>query len=258
MKLNKKLINLFGAIVSFRRSTKIIKYKRVLKRNKNLLREKKSDICYICGLGPSINKFDLNKIEDDIIVTNRFNRIQGNCISPRFYCLFDSGFFVGDGVNDFIQSVDMYPETNFILNGLYKNDIEKLIKYRENTYYTFNWKGVFNKKVKLDFTKVLPISENVIIYALQLAIYLNYKKIYLIGCDFNSFASKTMNHGYHDSIKERKWSLDFELFSYAFAANTHKEIREYANNNDIEIINLSEGSLLDAYEFGSNKKIMRN
>ena len=102
-----------------------------------------------------------------------------------------------------------------------------------------------NKEYSLD--KVLPIFENVVGAALLMSICLGYRQISLLGCDFNSFASTTRNHCYADTKTERWYRMSIELFSYAFAANMHDMIQEYAIKHGVEIVNSTRGSLIDAY-----------
>lgn len=248
-KINKILTNLVGKWLSLLRIPAYLKLRNVIKFNKNLKAKRSSDKCYICGLGPSLKDIDISKLDADIIAVNRFNMVGAdNNVTPTYYCIIDNSFFEGKDKNDFYNAVDKYPNTAFVLNGKYYTQIQKKFGYKDNFFYACFWKGIFTQKNKIDFRKILPVFINVVGAAIALAMFVGYKEIILLGCDFNSFASPKAVHCYDEVNQDRKWTMAFELFSYSFAADMHYELQKYAKINNIRIINSSKGSLLDAYE----------
>lgn len=219
-----------------------------LKRNNEMIKYKQKDTLYVLGLGPSLKKVDLSKLEGDIVCGNRFYKFQGakDCV-PQFYCMIDGEFFRGKAVNDFLSAYKQYPKTQFILNGKYKKEIEKLIGNQKNVFYIYGWSGLINKNSTLDFTKNLPIALNVVCRMIEAGIYMNYKSIVLLGCDFNSFAMLRDKHCYNDKEDNVNWKLSYELFCYAFAAKEHEILETIAKSRGNNILNATEGSLIDAY-----------
>lgn len=237
---------------------RILRFPRELRsrdtRNKNseLKNYKKSDRCYIVGLGPSLKDVNFSKLDGDIIATNRYYRFDKDVMySPTYYCIFDKAFFVGTEKEEFENMVNQYPDTCFVLNGIYKDAIENLLIDKSETkrYYGYMWNGALNHTKKIDYTKILPIANNIVHNAIMLAIFCEYKEIVLLGCDFNSFASQKAVHCYTESDNSRRWSLDFELYCYSLVANAHIEMEKIAKKLGIKIINSTKGSLIDAYEF---------
>jgi hypothetical protein len=110
------------------------------------------------------------------------------------------------------------------------------------------WSGIFKAEKSIDFTKNLPTLGNVMVVAIALALYVGYKEIILLGADFNSFASTSRKHCYTEDNNVKLRSLSSELFMHSFVADTHYELRKYAEKHGVRIINATKGSLLDAYE----------
>lgn len=206
---------------------------------------------YICALGPSLKDINLDLIDGDTIVVNRFFKMfqkYPNFI-PTYYIIIDSNFANKELVPELKTALDLYIHkgTIFLLNSqLAGNSV--LANYNpEQIYFLSSFSGEIKPDKEYYLDKILPIFENVVGAALLTSICLGYRNISLLGCDFNSFASPTRNHCYTDTKTERWYRMSFELFSYAFAANMHDLIQEYANKHDVKIINSTRGSLIDAY-----------
>lgn len=250
--IDKLAINISGLCISFFRFPMYYKYRKVIERNKKLKENRKSDKCYICGLGPSLKLLDLEKLDGDTIVVNRFNLYdKEKKIKPTYYCIIDNGFMKSDNIGELIDAINFYKDTIYFLNSAYFEILNTEFKNNSNLYYSCNWKGLLKHNDRIDYTKNVPIMGNVVCYAISLALYLGYKEIVLVGCDFNSFASQKSIHCY-DEGESRKISLSYELFCYSFVADTHYELEKYARKNAIKIINATPGSLIDAYERDEN------
>lgn len=246
-KLNRILIDLGCVFLKIVRSRMILKDCRWLKRNKLLKNEKKTETCYVIGLGPSLREIDISNIREDIIVVNKFYEYDKlKKIKPRFYCLFDQGIYLDD--NDILKrAYESYPETIFLLNGKYRKEAEKIIGRKSNVYYIYGWEGVLKGNEKIDLCKNMPLATNVICRAIEVAVYLCYKEVRLLGCDFNSFAFENESHCYEEDSK-KTMSKAFELFCYSFSAEEHIQLAKIAKAMDIDIINMTKGSLIDAYK----------
>ena len=248
--LNKFLFNIGCFILSIIRFPSYLKSKNTRLKNCEIKNMPKTQKCYVIGLGPSLKKVDLSKLDGDSIVVNHFYKFGANLnFTPTFYCLLDDVFFTEEYASNFANAYERYPNTKFLLNGKYQAYVEKKKGILTNAYYAYMWKGYFiNTKEKLDFTKRVPMAGNVICTAIAFAMYAGYKEIILLGCDFNSFASQTDEHCYYEENAQRKLSLGFLLFCYSFVADTHIELEEYAKFNGVKITNATPGSLIDAYK----------
>ncbi|MCI8376136.1 MAG: hypothetical protein HFI29_11990 [Lachnospiraceae bacterium] len=249
--LDTKLFDLAGLAIQVKRLPYYILNKDVIKRNIEIKKEKTSSTCYILGLGPSLKNVDLRKIDGDVITVNSFCRIKQDIIKPKVYCIMDDIDYLSDDSTIIQDATRMYPDAFFVLNGKYKKEAQKRIQGKVKSGYLFAWGGYFKSDKPIDICKITPIMGNIVCYAIYLAMFMGYKRIILLGCDFNSFTSRKELHCYQDD-SDKTLSLSYELFCYSFCADTHYQLFNYARKHGIRIENATEGSLIDAYP--SDKK----
>lgn len=261
-KLNLQLINLAGYIRYIEYFLFHHEYFSLVKRNKELQKKENNlKTIYVCALGPSLKEVDLNKIKGDTIVVNRFFKFGESFPSfiPTYYLIVDSKFANPDHKEDFDGCVGMYlgKGTKYILNSKCANQLPKDLD-KKDVYFFSTFKGDFNSSRKLDLAKVMPSVGNVASAAIACAISMGYKKIVLLGCDFNSFALPVTAHCYEDKNKSRQYRLYEELYRYSLASHTHEEIADYAKKHKVEIINSTRYSLIDSYPLIVDEKLYKN
>lgn len=252
-KLNSNIINAGGLLLSFIRYPQYLSYKKVIKRNSQLKNFKKSDKCYVCGLGPSLNNVNFSELDGDTIVVNKFITFDKQKeFKPTYYCMVDSMFLDPEHQHVLFEAINTYEESHFVLDSKYHSLLEKRTVNSDNLYYTCSWKGMYNSDSKLSFTGLLPVMTDVVCFSISLALYLGYKQIILLGCDFNAFASLKLIHCYEEDNAEKPVSLAFELFCNSIVANVHLELEKCARRIGVEIINATPNSLIDAYKRDNN------
>ena len=154
-----------------------IKYRKAFKaakKNSELLKnEKKSDVIYICGNGPSLKKVDLNDIDCDYIVVNDFYRFQKKNPNnpPKYYLLLDDAY-LWPGFEDRYEGV-FNPgfETTYVVTGTMKHALDKDHPDKK-IYYYCPFGNLFSRKHKCDYTKTVGRSWNVVSEAIIFAMYL--------------------------------------------------------------------------------------
>lgn len=223
-----------------------------IKKNKKLVDEKKAvRQAYVLALGPSLKNVDLNKIDGDTIVVNRFFKIGVNfpAFVPTYYIMIDYGFAEEKNRKDFCTALDMYLKrgTIFLLNSKLKGSTLLKGYSSENIYYISCFGGNVNPNKHYRLDAILPAFQNVVGAAIMSLSTMGYKKISLLGCDFNSFASTTRIHAYKDDSSERPIRMSRELFAYSIVAIQYDDLQAYAKKHGIEIINSTKGSLIDAF-----------
>lgn len=241
--LDKCCKNLASYCIQVIRLPKFIRLKNILERNKGLKNVRKTRKCYIVGLGPSLKKVDLSKLTDgDFITVNSFYKDPNSArIRPLMHIMLDWLSYTVER-EDLDMAIETFPNSNFLLNAKY---YDKKLDGKKR-YWICTW-GPEKVSKEISLTKICPSFDNVINHAVYAAMYMGYAEIILLGCDFNSFASRKLNHSYGES--ERTLKLSHELFAYSFVADSHMKLAEYAETHNIKIINATYGSLIDAYEY---------
>lgn len=252
--LNLEFVNLGGKIKYLLRLPSLHKTLGLLKKNSQLIENRKNDTIYICGLGPSLADVDLDMLQerdcDTLVVNHFFKMADQNNLRPTYYMMADTGFALPQSRPTLERAIDMYMDTKFIWNSSFPAVDSSILEYSCDKYFMAMYNGYYINPKKIDITKVTPAFGNCICAAIGFAIGAGYKKIVLLGCDFNSFAFPHEVHCYDggkDNKGARRISLDYELFCYSFDATVHLKLAEYARKLGVEIINSTKGSLIDAY-----------
>ena len=263
----KTLFSLNIRFINFGGHLKYIKYAifnrnlfSVVKQNSALYKKKTCDTCYICALGPSLKEVELSKIQGDTIVVNRFNKIgrENPTFVPTFYLIIDALFNTEENKKDFIDALEQYhpKDTIYLLHSKLSKMVKDLLP-PERVYFLSCFKGLFSSEKEFAIDKVMPAFGNVACTAIACALALGYKKIVLLGCDFNSFASTTRSHCYNEKTSERLHKMSYELYCYSLVADMHDQLQRYAKKHNVVIINSSKGSLIDAYPYQIDEKLYK-
>lgn len=214
---------------------------------------------YVCALGPSLRRVKFEEIRGDTIVVNRFYKIglEHPSFVPTYYIMIDYGFASEENKKDFKAALDMYLPlgTIFLLNAkLYGSQL--LEEYDiSNIYFVSCFRGNTDPKKKYGLDRPMPAYQNVVCAAIFFLMQMGYKDISLLGCDFNSFASRKRIHCYKEDSDERPITMAWELFTYSMMARNHEDLQKYADSKNVKIINTTEGSLIDAYTYEIDKSL---
>jgi hypothetical protein len=235
------------------------------------------------GNGPSLNNL-LKENEDvldnyDLIAVN-FMGLQPEFIAykPRIYVLCDPAFWLSPDVPEATReqvrafyrhlvehvswNLQLYlpylaknvPEIHEILS---RNTNIQLFYYNKTKVDGFKWFQYMMLKRQWGMFR----AENVLIAALILCIYSQYKVIYLAGAENDwmrhLWVDKdniiNMNHGYYEKGKEGTdrmpaYKLHEICISLFFAFKGYMEIELYARSRGVKIYNTCEESYIDAFE----------
>lgn len=225
-----------------------LRNRKELGRNKTLKGSANQERCYILGAGPSLSNIDLDLlIGQKVITVNRLYLLESyEALSPIFHCALDPAMCNGVYKEEFYDVITSHPSINYLLSGNVPNSFREL----ENTFIC--QVGLIPSKIVKPFRLDLPSAAfaNVVQFALELAMYMGFKEIILLGCDFNQFASRTDSHVYDDRVaaNKRTLSMTHELLTHMIMLLQYEYIKEYADLRGISIFNATEGSLLDVFE----------
>ena len=231
--------------------------KRV-KRNHCLKNKHLGERCFILGTGPSLKNTNIDLIKKEIIfgVNFLYKSDLINLIKPQYYCLYDEIFHTSHQSNT-IELINKLQETNFILRTKAARFVEENSLNSDRIFFQHCNQYQYGEHIKLDMTMSMTAPFNVILGCLQSAIYMGFNEIFLLGCDYNSFASLKVEHCYDNGKSpERVMSIGFELKYYSMVSFHHYAIEKYAREHGVKIVNLTPNSLLDAYERSSLEQIL--
>lgn len=249
-KIDRSLVRAFNAasdlefFVNRRRSS-------ALQRNSSLKDVHKAERCFILATGPSLNNISEDQSarlthERTFAINSFFKSELANQISPDYYVLMDNHYW-GALSGDFERIAQKFAPSppTFITDLRARSFVPSSTKS-----YFVHAKNYPTDLMRTDLTGNLSITMNVTGTAILSAIYMGFSKIYLMGLDHSLFANLKNNHCYEDSLDDVElptYNLAFYLKYYHLTTEFHYRIAKTARSMGIEICNLSEGSLLDAY-----------
>lgn len=205
--------------------------------------------CFILGTGPSLGNIDYCYLKDEITFGVNF-LYKGeiiNYIKPQYYCLYDPNFYT-IYLQETIELINSLPNTTFFLSTKFYNTFKEINIQNKNIYYQYLNLFQYDDNISVDMVKNMTAPFNVILGCIQTAIYMGFREIYLLGCDFNSFAYPKVVHFYDKIGANRTRSLAAELKEYSLVCYHHYALEKYAREKGIYIYNITPNSLLDAYE----------
>uniref|UniRef100_B8HNB5 6-hydroxymethylpterin diphosphokinase MptE-like domain-containing protein n=1 Tax=Cyanothece sp. (strain PCC 7425 / ATCC 29141) TaxID=395961 RepID=B8HNB5_CYAP4 len=233
----------------------------------------KGERCFILATGPSINQQDLSVLKNElcIAVSHFFLHQDIKVINPKYHVL-----------------APYHPPFNFetiktVFEGFIKNYSDEMIYFFGHSPYEYS---VFNFLKQSSFYrlknthfinyidgKVLdednytddevwdisraPFKIRTVIYsAIQLALYMGCREIYLIGCDHDYLndTSRVTNHHFYkeeDGVSDAQHLSSFTterwFEEYYLRWKHYRLMREYARLKNCKIINATHGGMLDVF-----------
>ena len=216
--------------------------------------------CFIIGNGPSLNKCDLSLLKDEytFAVNGIFYKTEEMGFKPTFYMVED-----GHVVDDNLKKINEYNPTFKFFPALYKDKIVKT----DNTYFFTADLGFYRgnhysfeiPRFSRDFSQIAFCGQSVTYLNMQLAFYMGFSEVYLIGMDFSYNVRETdekrgatlithdedINHFHPDYFgKGKKWH-DPKVHNVAKNYEYAKMIYEW---NERKIYNATVGGKLEIFE----------
>ncbi|MFA7272965.1 MAG: 6-hydroxymethylpterin diphosphokinase MptE-like protein [Crocinitomicaceae bacterium] len=234
--------------------------KRDRKRISQLKDKFKGQRCFIVGNGPSLNELDLRLLKDEysFAVNSIFYKTKEMGYKPTFFAVEDN-HIIKDNLKELID----YQCEYMFFPSKFKSQIGKRsYRFFANLDYSFyvSSNRFFEKsRFSKDCAKEIFCGQTVTMINFQLAYYMGFTEIYLIGMDFNyeipesaivdgteiTSTEADVNHFHPDYFgKGKKWNdpkLDFVLQSYKLA----KEVFEQDGR---KVYNATVGGKLELFD----------
>lgn len=216
-------------------------YDEKLKSMKNMASGKS---CFIVGNGPSLTTDDLELINDqDCFAANLVFRIFNKTDwRPKYYVIQDRYADTGDALDNMKVQYMFIGEYYWRKRGI-NNSHAVCIRARRNN---------LNKKIAFseDISEYIINTPTITYTMIQLAVYLGYKNIYLLGMDHsyaltydekgNVVQDDTVNSHFFTDKNPKEVIANIEGMNKAYIV-----ARDYAKEHNVSIINVTRGGNLE-------------
>jgi hypothetical protein len=245
------------------------RHRSILKKNTACRNVHQNQRCFVLATGPSIKEQNLAGLEKEvcIAVSNFYLHPDFKIIQPAYYCLVP--WHPPHDPQNCVQLVDQVlaqSDTSRIYLGL--SDFERTQDlYQQNAsrllYLNLCQSADTMVGKRIDLTTHLIAPQSVTIMALQVAIYMGFKEIYLLGVDHNAILNTSGQHAnthfYAESKALLKTDIGYfkdELASYLTLWRQYECLNDIAQAQGTQIFNATPGSLLDVFERKSLETVL--
>lgn len=148
----------------------------------------KGERCFIVATGPSLNTTNLDLIRSETIlaVNTAFQTLNKHNIISNYYIISDR--IIWDVYCKVLLSLDTKLFLGYVASRHYFrdrwNNVKNAMKYNLYMLRPFVLKGRKGLGFSKDISKYICVDTTTVVYlALQIAYYLGFKEVYLLGCD---------------------------------------------------------------------------
>lgn len=217
--------------------------------------------CFIIGNGPSLVPQDLDRLKNEVtFASNRiFYIFNTTNWRPSYYCCFDNEIAVNE--IEGIKKAGVYPK-------FLSSRSAKLGRTHEDNIYYLVFYGKFHisptqcemNTLSEDISKYMTYSPTVTVNMIEMAIYMGFKEIYLLGVDHN-YMSQVDGKGkihHNDGVKSNHFAGVEELrgngnvahvvFNPDTSTEAYVLARQYAKDRNVKIYNATRGGKLEVFE----------
>ena len=248
-------------------------FKRIVQANvqyKNIYSGKR---CFILATGPSILFQDLKPLKNEVCfaVSEFYLHHDINIIRPDFHVLAPNHPpFTMEAVSTRLTRIQ----------ELYQNEVTVFLGDNNyvNSYWEFLRKKPLNMNLNIHYINYFnsyqlnddncnkketwdihgnPFSPRTVVYtAIQIAVYMGFKQIYLLGCDHDylSDITRVTNHHFYqegEGISDVEHLSEFTtekwLEEYYLRWKQYRLMKQYLELKEIQIFNATRGGLLDVF-----------
>ena len=221
--------------------------KRINKKYNNLwiLKDKhKGERCFIVCTGPSLSITDLEKLKNEYTfgMNNVFHLFDKTLWRPTYYGIIDPSVF------EKLCNEPVFNELkNVFIPDLFEKKHKKISFKQYYTfpmdYYELYWSKLVNRPVRFsDDISILVYDIATVAYSLlQIAVYMGFEEIYLLGCDCNYSGEKQHFADYGIKVSDAVSTENNLIVAFSTA-------RKYADSHGIRIYNATRGGKLEAFE----------
>jgi hypothetical protein len=206
--------------------------------------------CFYIGAGPSLNNLDLSVLSQRGITTFAVNNIAAKTIRPNIWLGIDVPKSFHRNIWDDPSILKFTKTENWDhgYNGGMSNHAPNLFWFKLNTSFetsTFFKEPTISCGRAKDHPDNLGLSggRSIILPAFRLMHYLGFRRIYLLGCDFNMLPEKPY------AFEQTKWpgGVKTNNMMYEITAARLKSLIPQMDRDGFQVYNCTPGSKLTIY-----------
>lgn len=239
--------------------------KKLLKKNVNLkLHNNENNTCFVFGNGSSLRQLDFQAVRNiPSFSVNYFFKGVGSNYSSTYHIEIDPGMGTSEKAVEYNRiSMQEHMNTKFIFGMSVYNMLKDKNFMQANSsrvYCIQNNLVEAGNNIQCNLCSQVTGSQNVVCVALECAMYMGYKEIYLLGCDMTDTG---WEHFYTDKDANTKVNEITEMvledrICKMLAHKHHFAIAGYAKKHGIKIYNLSDISTVSAYEKKTLEEVLK-
>lgn len=210
--------------------------------------------CFVIGNGPSLTPGDLDRLKGE------------QCFaSNRIYCIFEQTqwrpdyYFCVDG-DVLVREIDAIKKADMPCKLLRSTARKYGRKPGENIHYLFqygpfpiNRAAVYQKGFSEQVDRYFSVSTTVTTCAIELAAYMGFQEIYLLGVDhqFSRTVDRkgrvTEHQGIRDYFSGMRHGSDITIGNLSSMTHSYELCRDYAESHGIRICNATRGGALEVF-----------
>lgn len=195
--------------------------------------------CFIVATGPSLKIEDLEVLSNNnefCFTVNSMCKKNLLIWKPNVLVISDGKFFSENKnyIRDYDCDLKFLPDDE---NGYWNSQKDGEYRIHRDSTDAYNI-----LEFTEDITKTIGTQGTVTVGCIQIAVYMGFKEIYLLGTDCNYKRGSTQNHFGGDS------KPDLIDHSVASMINAYKMCKKYSDSHGIKIYNATRGGMLEVFE----------
>ncbi len=265
LKNNQLFRGIIKPYMDLKRKTELKKYanSQDAKKLKYLKDRHQGERCFIIGNGPSLKQEDLDLLQTEITFgMNRIYEIYPQTQwRPTYYMAVDNDFLLGNKkeLNNIGAQIEFLAiDINVPIDDISAN----VIRILEHTDFKLNKWNDRSSHISEDVSQYFSVGYTVTFTAIQLAIYMGIKEIYLLGVDFNYSVVRDEKGKVHkdttvkDYFSGQKYAST--VLNYNSVLYAYQKAKEYADTHNIKIYNATRGGKLEVFERKSIDSVFKD
>ena len=218
--------------------------------------------CFVIGCGPSLKVEDLEKLKGEAtFASNRiYAMFERTDWRPRYYASQDDG--VLHEIKDKLLEVSKQVGTMFLSGNVMRIYSSELKRQKNVKFMYINTTSEGKQKMDIDVPDGIHNGINISYTLIELAIYMGFKEIYLLGIDHNYITKKNQQGetvldgnstaNYFAGIAPLKYEAKVKEEDLTHlmdgSTNAYQNAKIFADDHGIKIFNATRGGHLEVFE----------